>query len=89
MKKITYQYVFDINLGTDENPDIVQRVYIRNLLSPDDLLEANLAFAEKEAYNGEYTVEDVPDEVKEPTQLDQIEAQVTYTALMTDTLLEV
>ncbi len=32
----------------------------------------------------------VPDPVPEtPTQLDQIEAQVTYTAMMTDTLLEV
>lgn len=27
--------------------------------------------------------------VSEPAQLDQIEAQVTYTAMMTDTLLEV
>ena len=29
------------------------------------------------------------EEVEEPTQLDLIEAQVTYTAMMTDTLLEV
>ena len=27
--------------------------------------------------------------VEEPTQLDRIEAQVTYTAMMTDTILEV
>lgn len=33
-------------------------------------------------------VEEVPIE-EEPTQLDRIEAQVTYTAMMTDTLLEV
>lgn len=32
---------------------------------------------------GEWT-----DESTEPTQLDQIEAQVAYTAMMTDTLLE-
>ena len=30
-----------------------------------------------------------PDVVPEPTQLDLIEAQVAYTAMMTDTLLEV
>jgi hypothetical protein len=30
-----------------------------------------------------------PAEVIEPTQLDRIEAQVAYTAMMTDTLLEV
>lgn len=33
---------------------------------------------------------ELPEPVEEaPTQLDQIEAQVTYTAMMTDTLLEV
>lgn len=30
----------------------------------------------------------IPDPETEPTQLDTIEAQVTYTAMMTDTLLE-
>ena len=28
-------------------------------------------------------------EIEQPTQLDRIEAQITYTAMMTDTLLEV
>ena len=53
--------------------------------------EANEEIAKKEAYNGEYTIEDdgQPDEVNVPTQLDRIEAQMTYTAMMTDTLLEV
>ena len=51
--------------------------------------EKNLEIAVKEAYNGEYTIEDDGiEEVIEPTQLDIIEAQVTYTAMMTDTLLE-
>lgn len=52
--------------------------------------EANEEIAKREAWGGEYTIED--DGVVEnaaPTQLDQIEAQVTYTAMMTDTLLEV
>lgn len=53
--------------------------------------EDNLEIAKKEAYNGEYFIDDdgevaVP---VEPTQLDIIEAQVTYTAMMTGTLLEV
>ena len=39
------------------------------------------------AHNGEYEIFD--DENTLPTQLDAIEAQVTYTAMMTDTLLEV
>ena len=53
--------------------------------------ETNEEIAKKEAYNGEYVIE--PDGrldfVPEPSQLDIIEAQVTYTAMMTDTLLEV
>lgn len=41
--------------------------------------------------DGEFVYEPLPIEevVEEPTQLDKIEAQVTYTAMMTDTLLEV
>jgi hypothetical protein len=50
-----------------------------------------LEIAKKEAYNGEYAIEDdgQPDLTQEPTQLDRIEAQIAYTAMITDTLLEV
>ena len=53
--------------------------------------------AAKEAENGEYSIVDLTEEeavklgfitLENPTQLDKIEAQVTYTAMMTDTLLE-
>lgn len=37
----------------------------------------------------EGTLPEVVEEAVKPTQMDRIEAQVTYTALMTDTLLEV
>ena len=41
--------------------------------------------------DGEYVYEPLPQQeaVTKPSQLDVIEAQVTYTAMMTDTLLEV
>lgn len=51
--------------------------------------EANEEIAKVEAYKGEYRIEEVADPTTTPTQLDIIEAQVTYTAMMTDTLLEV
>ena len=35
----------------------------------------------------EREIPDIPEEEPEPTQMDRIEAQVTYTALMTDTLI--
>ena len=51
--------------------------------------EANEELAKREAYNGEYIIEDdgKPDPSEIPTQLDEIQAQVTYTAIMTDTLI--
>ena len=50
--------------------------------------EANEKIAKAEAYNGEYTIEDDGKPEPAPTQLDRIEAQTTYTAMMTDTLME-
>lgn len=58
--------------------------------------EVNEEIAKLEAYNGEYSIEDnsiedngQPESAETPSQLDIIEAQVTYTAMMTGTLLEV
>lgn len=48
----------------------------------------NEEIAKSEAYNGEYTIEDDNEPEPAPTQLDRIKAQTTYTAMMTDTLLE-
>lgn len=39
--------------------------------------------------NGEFVFDPQEKTVSEPTRLDTIEAQITYTAMMTDTLLEV
>lgn len=52
---------------------------------------SNEALVKEIAPNGEYTIEDdgQPEPADTPSQLDVIEAQVTYTAMMTDTLLEV
>lgn len=51
----------------------------------------NEEIAKREAYNGEYEIVDdgEPDPEEQPTQLDRIEAQIAFTAMMTDTLLEV
>ncbi|MBO7312490.1 MAG: hypothetical protein J6U82_06755 [Alistipes sp.] len=76
-----------INKGTESNPvweDLLENTAIRCL---DEYFEENMKIAQSEAV-GEITVEEVEEPETEPTQLDQIEAQVTYTAMMTDTLLE-
>lgn len=86
MKWIKYKFNCPVNVGTEEEPAMVDN-FINKAVK---YCESGLAIAQAEAYNGEYTIED--DGVEEntvPTQLDIIEAQVTYTAMMTDTLLEV
>ena len=60
--------------------------YIMPMMLP--YSDGNVEIAKAQSYNGEYAIEDIPDEPQEPTQLDRVEAQVAYTAMMTDTLLE-
>lgn len=50
--------------------------------------EANEAIAKAEAHGGQYTVEDDGTPAPAPDRLDQIDAQVTYTAMMTGTLMD-
>ena len=84
MKIIKYQLCTEINRGTEEQPNIEQ-VFSGVSLG---WSEANEKIAKAEAYNGEYTIEDDGEPEPAPTQLDRIEAQTTYTAMMTDTLME-
>ena len=72
------------------NEETGQTFTKQSCICTEEQLPINIEIVKKEAYNGEYTVEDdgQPDPSSEPTQLDIIEAQVTYTAMMTDTLLE-
>jgi len=89
MKLIKYQLIQEINIGAEDNPLVEQIFHTKEIRCSDSSFEVNFNIAQDEAYNGEVTVEDIPDEEAEPTQLDVIEAQVTYTAMMTNTLLEV
>lgn len=87
MKILKYNFCTRVNYGTEEEPQIEE------ILSPVEMgwNEANEEVAKKEAHNGEYIIEDdgQPEPIEKPTQLDEVQAQVTYTAMMTDTLLEV
>lgn len=50
--------------------------------------EANEAIAKAEAKDGKYTVTDDGTPAPAPDRLEQIDAQVTYTAMMTGTLMD-
>lgn len=47
-----------INHGTEETPEFEDVLLDKQIQCNSDKLEANLEIAKKEAYNGEYTVED-------------------------------
>ena len=83
MKVIKYQLCTEVNHGTKEQPNIEQ-VFSGVSLG---WSEANEEIAKAEAYNGEYAIEDDGKPDPAPTQLDRIESQVTYTAMMTDTII--
>lgn len=67
MKIIKYQVLSgEVNQEAEEQPEI-QQVFLEKSMS---WSEANLEIVKKEAYNGEYTVEDdgQPEPVVKPTQ---------------------
>ena len=70
MKIIKYNFCTRVNHGTTENPDWEE------ILSPVKMSwsEANEEIAKKEAYNGEYTIEDdgKPEPEAKPTQEERI-----------------
>ena len=70
MKWIKYKFLSaEINHGTEENPDIEQILLEKSM----GWNEFNEEIAKKEAYNGEYTIEDdgKPEPVVPPTPEDE------------------
>ena len=83
MKIIKYKILCnEINHGTEEEPKIEQIFVDRIIECPTDCLNANEEIAKKEAYNGEYTIEDdgQPEPVVEPTTEDVLNAMLGVTA---------
>ena len=58
MKVIKYQLVNEANIGTEEEPKIVQTLFDKEIECPNESFDTMLAVAKAEAYNGEVTVED-------------------------------
>lgn len=72
MKIIRYCVLEEVNLGTDEKPEIVQKLRPKSVPWSIDSEEA----VKKDAYNGEYTIEDdgEPEPTQEPTTDDVLNA---------------
>ena len=78
MKVLKYRLCTEINSGTEEQPDIRQ-VFSEVTMGWN---EANEEIAKREAYNGEYTIEDDGQPEPEPTEQEQLRADVDFLLAM-------
>ena len=78
MKVLKYCLMTEVNHGTEEQPDIHQIFSAVSL----GWSEANEELAKREAYNGEYTIEDDGQPEPEPTEQEQLRADVDFLLAM-------
>ena len=78
MKVLKYRLMTEVNHGTEEHLDI-QQIFSDASLG---WSEANEEIAQREAYNGEYTVEDDGQPEPPPTEQEQLRADVDFLLAM-------
>ena len=78
MKVLKYRLCTEVNHGTEEQPDILQ------IFSDVSMgwNEANEELAKHEAYNGEYEIIDDGEPEPEPTEQEQLRADVDFLLAM-------
>lgn len=72
MKCIKYQLMTEINFGTEEEPKREQVFSAAEIRTTEKNFDANYALAEKEAWNGEITVEEISGEETAPTTEERV-----------------
>ena len=78
MKVLKYRLMTEVNYGTEEQLDI-QQIFSEVTMG---WSEANEELAKREAYNGEYTIEDDGQPEPEPTEQEQLRADVDFLLAM-------
>ena len=78
MKIIKYQLCTEFNHGTEEQPDI-QQIFSDVTMGWN---KANEEIAKREAYNGEYEIIDDGEPEPEPTEQEQLRADVDFLLAM-------
>ena len=78
MKVLKYRLMTEVNYGTEEQPDI-QQIFSDVTMG---WSESNEEIAKREAYNGEYTIEDDGQPEPEPTEQEQLRADVDFLLAM-------
>lgn len=87
-KVIKYKFLSCwVNYGTEENPKYEPAFLEKELFCNTEAdFEINLTIAQKEAYNGEYTIEGEFDDIPEPTLENRVETLETDGAEMKEAL---
>ena len=75
MKVLKYRLMTEVNHGTEKQPDI-QQIFSDVSLG---WSEVNEGIAKREAYNGEYTIEDITIELTVEEQIAELKAQLAET----------
>ena len=78
MKVLKYRLMTEVNHDTEEQPDI-QQIFSEVTMG---WSESNEQIAKSEAYNGEYTIEDDGQPEPEPTEQEQLRADVDFLLAM-------
>ena len=78
MKVLKYRRMKEENHGTEEHPDI-QQIFSDVSIGWN---EVNEGIAKREAYNGEYTIDDDGQPEPEPTEQEQLRADVDFLLAM-------
>lgn len=78
MKVLKYRLMTEVNYGTEEQPDI-QKIFSDVTLG---WSESNEELAKREAHLGEYTIEDDGTPEPEPTEQEQLRADVDFLLAM-------
>ena len=78
MKYLKYRIMTEVNYGTEEQPNI-QQIFSEVTMG---WSESNEEIAKREAYNGEYTIKDDGQPEPEPTEQEQLRADVDFLLAM-------
>ena len=81
MKVLKYRLMTEVNHGTEEKPILVQSINDCEIWCGDSNFESNYTAAQRKAY-GKVTVEDILDPETEPTEQEQLRADVDFLLAM-------
>ena len=88
MKLIRYQFMSEVNHGTEEEPNIIRTLRDCEIRCDESVFDSNYAVAQRDAYNGEVTVEDIFDPEHEPTAEERIAELEAVNAELEDAMCE-